>query len=46
MWILITSLAAFGVVAALFVESHVLGKEHTETKTGLKNEKGQDSGSV
>ena len=38
MWIMYTSIAAVGVVAGGFVGKAILGKEHTETKTGLRKE--------
>ncbi len=37
MWIMVTCVSACGIVASLFIGKHVLGTEHTETKTGLKN---------
>jgi low affinity Fe/Cu permease len=36
MWIFVTSVAALAVLASVFVRHSVLGKEHVETKTGLK----------
>lgn len=36
MWILYTGLAFVGVVASLFIRKRHLSKEHTETKTGLR----------
>jgi len=39
MWILFTSAAVCGIVATAFITKQVLGREHTETKTGLKKEK-------
>lgn len=38
MWILFTSAAVCGNVATAFITKQVLGREHTETKTGLKKE--------
>ncbi|KAI9778548.1 MAG: hypothetical protein M1835_004898, partial [Candelina submexicana] len=35
-WILVTGVSACGIVACAFIGRHVLGTEHTETKTGLK----------
>lgn len=35
-WILMTAMSAFGLVASVFVIKSVLSKEHTETKTGIK----------
>lgn len=42
MWILMTGVSACGVVAAIFVGKASLSKEHTETRTGIK-EKGETS---
>ncbi|CAI6341879.1 unnamed protein product [Periconia digitata] len=42
MWILYASVAALGVVAAVFVEKSHLGTEHVETVTGLRKEKKED----
>ncbi len=39
MWILFTNAAVYGIVATAFVTKQVLGREHTETKTGPKKEK-------
>jgi MFS family permease len=39
MWIVYTGVAFLAVIAGLFVEAAHLGTEHTETVTGLKNEK-------
>jgi MFS family permease len=39
MWILFTSVAVCGILATAFITKQVLGREHTETKTGLKKEK-------
>jgi hypothetical protein len=39
LWILFTSVAVCGIVATGFISKQVLGREHTETKTGLKKEK-------
>jgi MFS family permease len=39
MWIVYTGVAFLAVIAGLFVETAHLGTEHTETVTGLKNEK-------
>ena len=39
MWILYTSGAVCGIVATAFISKQVLGREHTETKTGLKEER-------
>jgi len=39
MWILFTSAAVCGIVASVFTIKQVLGREHTETKIGLKKEK-------
>jgi hypothetical protein len=39
MWILFTSVATCGIVATAFISKQVLGREHTETITGLKKEK-------
>jgi Major Facilitator Superfamily len=36
MWIFYTCISATAVLASLFIKRHVLSKEHTETKTGLK----------
>ena len=36
MWIMMTGIGACGVVASLFVGSSVLSKEHTETRTGIR----------
>jgi hypothetical protein len=38
MWIFLTAISAVAVVASLFIQSHVLSKEHVETKTGIKKE--------
>lgn len=38
-WILMTAMAAFGLVASFFIIKSVLSKEHTETKTGIKEKK-------
>jgi hypothetical protein len=40
MWILFTSVAVCGILATAFISRQVLGREHTETVTGLKREKG------
>lgn len=37
MFIMYTCIAAVGVVASVFVKQQHMSKEHTETKTGLKN---------
>jgi MFS family permease len=39
MWILFTSVAVCGILATAFITKQVLGREHTETKTGLTKEK-------
>ena len=39
MWILFMSVAVCGIVATAFISKQVLGREHTETKTGLKEER-------
>jgi MFS family permease len=39
MWILFSSVAVCGILATAFISKQVLGREHTETKTGLKKEK-------
>ncbi|KAI9716680.1 MAG: hypothetical protein M1812_005218 [Candelaria pacifica] len=36
MWIMVTGVSAFGILGSAFIGKHVLGTEHTETKTGLK----------
>ncbi|KAK3637858.1 hypothetical protein LTR56_013461 [Elasticomyces elasticus] len=36
MWIMYTCIAAFGLVAAMFIKQTHLSMEHTETKTGIK----------
>ncbi|TVY93697.1 MFS-type transporter [Lachnellula willkommii] len=36
-WILYTGISAMAVVASVFIKKHHLTKDHTETKTGLKN---------
>ena len=38
LWILFTSVAVCGIIATAFISKQVLGREHTETKTGLKKE--------
>ena len=35
-WILMTAMAGFGLLASFFIIKAVLSKEHTETKTGIK----------
>jgi len=35
-WILMTAVSAFGLVASFFIVKSHLSKEHTETKTGIK----------
>lgn len=42
MWILYTSVGAFGFVSSFFITKQHLKQEHTETITGLKKEKGPD----
>lgn len=37
MFVMYTGIAAVGVVASVFVKQRHMSKEHTETKTGLKN---------
>jgi hypothetical protein len=39
MWILFSSAAVCGILATTFISKQALGREHTETKTGLKKEK-------
>lgn len=39
MWILYTGLGVVGVVACVFLRGKVLSGEHTETRTGIKDEK-------
>jgi hypothetical protein len=39
MWILFSSVGVCGILATAFISKQVLGREHTETKTGLKKEK-------
>lgn len=36
-WILYTGISAMAVVTSVFIKKHHLTKDHTETKTGLKN---------
>jgi MFS family permease len=38
-WVLMTGMSAAGLVASAFVVRSVLSKEHTETKTGIKDKK-------
>lgn len=38
-WILFTSVGVCGIVATAFIGKQILGKEHTETRTGLKKDK-------
>ena len=38
-WILMTAISGFGFLVSLFIIKSVLSKEHTETKTGIKDKK-------
>jgi len=44
-WILMTAMSAFGLVASFFIVRSHLSKEHTETKTGIKEKKEEGGGS-
>lgn len=40
-WILMTAISGFGFLVSLFIIKSVLSKEHTETKTGIKDKKSE-----
>ena len=44
MWIMYTSVAACGILATAFISKQVLGREHTETRTGLKKDVKESEG--
>ena len=38
MWIMFTCVGACGIIASAFISKQVLGREHTETRTGLRTD--------